>query len=193
MNKFIQTNKGTSSQNFQAEKIIITNDKKNEKDSLSDRIKNHPVIIYAGIAIMAFGLGFGTKTGIETASNQELITKGTYVLKEDIESKYISIELYNEVKKISKKYEISLSEKESKINELQKQLDEQQEWQKRYDALVKERDGFETELNNMINWSTGINGYSEEKNKPKKEELLRKIKVRDEQINLILEKINSKK
>lgn len=193
MSKFIQTNKGTSSQNFQAEKIIITNDKKNEKDSLSDRIKNHPVIIYAGIAIMAFGLGFGTKTGIETASNQELITKGTYVLKEDIESKYISIELYNEVKKISKKYEISLSEKESKINELQKQLDEQQKWQKRYDALVKERDGFETELNNMINFSTGLIGYSEEKNKPKREELLRKIKVRDEQINLILETINSKK
>lgn len=190
MNKFIQTNKGTSSQNFQAEKIIITNDEKNEKDSLSDRIKNHPVIIYAGIAIMAFGLGFGTKTGIETASNQELITKGTYVLKEDIESKYISIELYNEVKKISKKYEISLSEKESKINELQKQLDEQQEWQKRYDALVNERNGFEIQLNNMINFSTGLIGYSEEKNEPKREELLRKIKVRDEQINLILEKVN---
>lgn len=193
MSKFIQTNRGEKSQNFQAEKIIITNDKKNEKDSLSDRIKNHPVIIYAGIAIMAFGLGFGTKTGIETASNQELITKGTYVLKEDIESKYISIELYNEVKKISKKYEISLSEKDTKINELQKQLDEQQEWQKRYDALINERNGFEIQLNNMINFSTGLNGYSEEKNKPKREELLRKIKVRDEQINLILETINSKK
>ena len=90
-------------------------------------------------------------------------------------------------------YENSLFEKDTKINELQKQLDEQQEWQKRYDALINERNGFETELNNMINWSTGINGYSEEKNKPKKEELLRKIKVRDEQINLILEKINSKK
>ena len=79
------------------------------------------------------------------------------------------------------------------INELQKQLDEQQEWKKRYDALVKERDGFETELNNMINFSTGLIGYSEEKNEPKREELLRKIKVRDEQINLILETINSKK
>ncbi|MBQ8776887.1 MAG: hypothetical protein IJZ71_05345 [Treponema sp.] len=115
MSKFIQTNRGEKSQNFQAEKIIITNDKKNEKDSLSDRIKNHPVIIYAGIAIMAFGLGFGTKTGIETASNQELITKGTYVLKEDIESKYISIDSYNELKDKIEIYENSLFEKIQKL------------------------------------------------------------------------------
>lgn len=191
MSKFIQTNKGTSSQNFQAEKIIITNDKKNEKDSLSDRIKNHPVIIYAGIAIMAFGLGFGTKTGIETASNQELITKGTYVLKEDIESKYISIELYNEVKKISKKYEISLSEKESKINELQNELNYQKEWLKRYDALIKERDGFEKELAKYNNFAIGIAGYSKDDYQIKKEELLRKIANRDEQIKNLLETINS--
>ena len=126
-------------------------------------------------------------------ANQEVITRDSYVLLKDLEKEYISIDSYNELKDKIEIYENSLFEKDTKINKLQKQLDEQQKWQKRYDALIKERDGFETELNNMINFSTGLIGYSEEKNKPKREELLRKIKVRDEQINLILETINSKK
>lgn len=192
MSKFIQNN-GKSSQSFQAEKIIINSEDYNKKQSFLENIKSHPVILYCSVAILAFSMGFGARVGIENSSNQVLVTQNSYVLLKDLEKEYISIDCYNELKEKIEIYENSLFEKDTKINELQKQLDEQQEWQKRYDALINERNGFETELNNMINWSTGINGYSEEKNKPKKEELLRKIKVRDEQINLILEKINSKK
>lgn len=192
MSKFIQNN-GKSSQSFQAEKIIINSEDYNKKQSFLENIKSHPVILYCSVAILAFSMGFGARVGIENSSNQVLVTQNSYVLLKDLEKEYISIDSYNELKEKIEIYENSLFEKDTKINELQKQLDEQQEWQKRYDALINERNGFETELNNMINWSTGINGYSEEKNKPKKEELLRKIKVRDEQINLILEKINSKK
>lgn len=192
MSKFIQNN-GKSSQSFQAEKIIINSKDYNKKQSFLENIKSHPVILYCSVAILAFSMGFGARVGIENSSNQVLVTQNSYVLLKDLEKEYISIDSYNELKEKIEIYENSLFEKDTKINELQKQLDEQQEWQKRYDALINERNGFETELNNMINWSTGINGYSEEKNKPKKEELLRKIKVRDEQINLILEKINSKK
>ena len=192
MSKFIQNN-GKSSQSFQAEKIIINSEDYNKKQSFLENIKSHPVILYCSVAILAFSMGFGARVGIENSSNQVLVTQNSYVLLKDLEKEYISIDSYNELKEKIEIYENSLFEKDTKINELQKQLDEQQEWQKRYDALINERNGFETELNNMINWSTGINGYSEEKNKPIKEELLRYIKVRDEQINLILEKINSKK
>lgn len=189
MSKFIQNN-GKSSQSFQAEKIIINSEDYNKKQSFLENIKSHPVILYCSVAILAFSMGFGARVGIENSSNQVLVTQNSYVLLKDLEKEYISIDSYNELKEKIEIYENSLFEKDTKINELQKQLDEQQEWQKRYDALVNERNGFEIQLNNMINFSTGLIGYSEEKNEPKREELLRKIKVRDEQINLILEKIN---
>ena len=192
MSKFIQNN-GKSSQSFQAEKIIINSEGYNKKQSFLENIKSHPVILYCSVAILAFSMGFGARVGIENSSNQVLVTQNSYVLLKDLEKEYISIDSYNELKEKIEIYENSLFEKDTKINELQKQLDEQQEWQKRYDALVNERNEFEIQLNNMINFSTGLIGYSEEKNEPKREELLRKIKVRDEQINLILEKINSKK
>lgn len=171
--------------------ISINNQIGNESEE--DLKKKHPIkyifaistgVLISITAIIPFIMHF---------ANQEVVTRDSYVLLKDLEKEYISIDSYNELKDKIEIYENSLFEKDTKINELQKQLDEQQKWQKRYDALVKERDGFETELNNMINFSTGLIGYSEEKNKPKREELLRKIKVRDEQINLILEKINSKK
>ena len=61
---------------------------------------------------------------------------------------------------------------------------------KRYDALVKERKGFENELNNIINFSNGIkNGDLQSSQNPKKEELLRKIQSTDEKIKILLEKI----
>ena len=171
--------------------ISINNQIGNEAEE--DLKKKHPIkyifaistgVLISITAIIPF---------IMFVANQEVVTRDSYVLLKDLEKEYISIDSYNELKEKIEIYENSHFEKDTKINELQEQLDEQQEWQKKYDALVKERDGFETELNNMINWSTGISGYSEESTKTKKEELLRKIKVRDEQINLILETINSKK
>ena len=167
MSKFIQNN-GKSSQSFQAEKIIINSKDYNKKQSFLENIKSHPVILYCSVAILAFSMGFGARVGIENSSNQVLVTQNSYVLLKDLEKEYISIDSYNELKEKIEIYENSLFEKDTKINELQKQLDEQQKKKKRYDALINERNGFETELNNMINWSTGINGYSEEKNKPKK-------------------------
>lgn len=176
-------------QNDKITNISINNQIGNEAEE--DLKKKHPIkyifaistgVLVSITAIIPFIMSF---------TNQELITKGTYVLKEDIESKYISIELYNEVKKISKEYEISLSEKESKINELQNELNYQKEWLKRYDALIKERDGFEKELANYNNFAIGIVGYSKDDYQIKKEELLRKIANRDEQIKNLLETINS--
>lgn len=192
MSKFIQTNRGEKSQNYQANQITINNNSENKEDNI-DLKKKHPI---AYISTFIAGCVFTVTVIIPFImlfANQEVITRDSYVLLKDLEKEYISIDSYNELKEKIEIYETSLFEKDTKINELQEQLDEQQEWQKKYDALVKERDGFETELNNMINWSTGISGYSEESTKTKKEELLRKIKVRDEQINLILETINSKK
>lgn len=168
--------------------ISINNQIGNEAEE--DLKKKHPIkyifaistgVLISITAIIPF---------IMFVANQEVVTRDSYVLLKDLEKEYISIDSYNELKEKIEIYENSHFEKDTKINELQKQLDEQQEWQKRYDALVNERNGFEIQLNNMINFSTGLIGYSEEKNEPKREELLRKIKVRDEQINLILEKIN---
>ena len=192
MSKFIQTNRGEKSQNYQANQITINNNSENKEDNIDLKKKDPIDYISTFIAGCVFTVTVIIPF-IMLFANQEVITRDSYVLLKDLEKEYISIDSYNELKEKIEIYENSLFEKDTKINELQNQLDEQQEWQKRYDALINERNGFEIQLNNMINFSTGLNGYSEEKNKPKREELLRKIKVRDEQINLILEKINSKK
>lgn len=65
------------------------------------------------------------------------------------------------------------------------------EWKKEYNSLKKERDGFERELNNCINLSRGVLGADETLYKLKKEELLRKISVRDEQISSLLNVMES--
>ena len=57
--------------------------------------------------------------------------------------------------------------------------------------MIKERDGFEKELANYNNFAIGIVGYSKDDYQIKKEELLRKIANRNEQIKNLLETINS--
>ena len=67
--------------------------------------------------------------------------------------------------------------------------DSHKEWLEQYDKLVQERAGFENQLNNLNSLSTGIKNYSENSYKTKKDELIRKIQSRDEQIKILLEKI----
>ena len=177
MKKFIQNNE-KSSQSFQAEKIIINSKKQNKNKSLPGIINSHPVIVYCGIAIVAFGLGFGTKTGIENTMNQELVIKNTYTLNKDIEKEYISISKYTALEAENKQLKNELNVANS-----------HDEWMKRYDKLVQERAGFENQLNNLNNLSTGIKNNSEDSYKVKRDELIRKIQSRDEQIKVLLEKI----
>lgn len=191
MNKFIQNNK-KSLQSFQAKKIIINNENQNKKKSLPDIINSHPVIIYCGIAIVAFGMGFGAKTGIENAKNQELVTKNTYTLNKDIEKEYISVTKYTELKTENEQYKLKNLSIEKENEQLKNELNDNNshgELLKRYDKLVQERLGFENQLNNLNNLSTGIRHNSEDSYKTKKDELIRKIQSRDEQIKILLEKI----
>lgn len=191
MNKFIQNNK-KSLQSFQAEKIIINNENQNKKKSLPDIINSHPVIIYCGIAIVAFGMGFGAKTGIENAMNQELVTKNTYTLNKDIEREYISVTKYTELETENEQYKLKNLSIEKENEQLKNELNDNNshgELLKRYDKLVQERLGFENQLNNLNNLSTGIRHNSEDSYKTKKDELIRKIQSRDEQIKILLEKI----
>lgn len=191
MNKFIQNNK-KSLQSFQAEKIIINNENQNKKKSLPDIINSHPVIIYCGIAIVAFGMGFGAKTGIENAMNQELVTKNTYTLNKDIEKEYISVTKYTELETENEQYKLKNLSIEKENEQLKNELNDNNshgEMLKRYDKLVQERLEFENQLNNLNNLSTGIRHNSEDSYKTKKDELIRKIQSRDEQIKILLEKI----
>ena len=75
------------------------------------------------------------------------------------------------------------------MNEENNNQDSHSEWLKRYDELAQERLGFENQLNNLNNFSTGIKNNSENSYKVKKDELLRKIQSRDEQIKILLEKL----
>ncbi|MGN0722783.1 MAG: hypothetical protein ACI4LT_02120 [Treponema sp.] len=191
MSKFIQNNK-KSLQSFQAEKIIINSENQPQKKSLPDIINSHPVIIYCGIAIVAFGMGFGAKTGIENAKNQELVTKNTYTLNKDIEKEYISIAKYTELETEKEQYKLKNLSLEKENVQIKNELNDRNshdEWVKRYDKLVQERLGFENQLNNLNNLSTGIRNNSEDSYKTKKDELIRKIQSRDEQIKILLEKI----
>lgn len=191
MSKFIQNNK-KSSQIFQSEKIIINNENQNKKKSLPDIINSHPVIVYCGIAIVAFGMGVGTKTGIENAMNQELVTKNTYTLNKDIEKEYISVTKYTELETENEQYKLKNLSLEKENEQLKNELNDNNshgELLKRYDKLVQERLGFENQLNNLNNLSTGIRNNSEDSYKTKKDELIRKIQSRDEQIKILLEKI----
>lgn len=192
MSKFLQQN-GKKSRNIQAENITINYKETALSDSnsnLGDKINNNPLKIYFGIAIVAFGLGFSARVGIETASNQDLVTKDSYKLLIDIEKEYVLKSQHDEE---IQKYTLQISNYEKDTNELQNKIASQEyyaELVKRYDALLKERKGFENELNNLINFYTGIkNDGLKPSYDIKKEELLRKIASRDEQIKILLEKI----
>ena len=192
MNKFIQKN-GKKSKNIQAEKINI-NDKQSilskTHSDLEEKINNHPIKIYLGVAILAFGMGFSAKAGIEKASNQELVTKDSYKLLTDIEKNYVLKTQYSEE---IQRYESEFLEYDKKINNLQNIIDNQKgylELINRYDELIEERNLLENELSNLINLSNGINNTDlNTAHNEKKEELIRKIQSRDNQIETILKKI----
>ena len=192
MSKFLQKN-GKKSQNIQAEHININTNGTIENDAnsnLEDKINNNLLKIYFGIAIVAFGLGFSARVGIETASNQDLVTKDSYKLLVDIEKEYILRSQHDEE---MNKYILQISDYKKDLKELQNRIENQDyyaELVKIYDALVIERNGLENELNNLINFSIGTKSDGLKSSQEiKKEELLRKIQSRDEQIKTLLEKI----
>ena len=137
-------------------------------------------------------MGFGAKTGIENAMNQELVTKNTYTLNKDIEKEYISVTKYTELETENEQYKLKNLSIEKENEQLKNELNDNNshgEMLKRYDKLVQERLEFENQLNNLNNLSTGIRHNSEDSYKTKKDELIRKIQSRDEQIKILLEKI----
>ena len=120
MSKFIQTNRGEKSQNYQAKQITINNNSENKEDNI-DLKKKHPI---AYISTFITGCVFTVTVIIPFImhfANQEVVTRDSYVLLKDLEKEYISIDSYNELKDKIEIYENSLFEKDTKINELQKQ------------------------------------------------------------------------
>ena len=145
MSKFIQNNE-KSSQSFQAEKIIINSENQNKNKSLLGIINSHPVIIYCGIAIAAFGMGFGTKTVIENAMNQELVTKNSYTLNKDIEKEYISVTKYKELETENEQFKLknlSLEKENEQLKNEQNDKNSHDERGQRYDKIVQESGGGE--------------------------------------------------
>ncbi len=166
MSKFIQKN-GKSSKSFQAEKITINNQQKKDND-FDDR--KDKTISYIKAAAGGASLIIALIPILMLFTNQVLVTKDSYLLKETIEKEYVSITEYIELQSENEKMKIE------KNNQ-----DIYKEWLKRYDQLVQERDGLEAQLSNLINFSIGIKGDTTS-NEIKKEELLRKIQTRNEQI-----------
>jgi len=54
--------------------------------SIKAKIENHPVIVFSTIAIIAFITGWGAHVNVVQQSQLDSVPKGSYVLKEDIES-----------------------------------------------------------------------------------------------------------
>lgn len=82
-------------------KALIRLNKKQNQSGLKYFIENHPVIIYTGIAIIAFLGGLGLQKKILDNTNQEIITKGTYISLDEfntkINSEYVSLKEYNQM------------------------------------------------------------------------------------------------
>ena len=190
MNKFIQNNEKTS-QNYQAKQITINNNAENSKDN-TDLKKSHPI---AYISTFIAGGVFTVTVIIPLImlfANQEIVTKNSYTLNKDIEKEYVSLTQYLDLSAQNKHNETEIESLKitiRKLNEENNNQDSHSEWLKRYDELAQERLGFENQLNNLNNFSTGIKNNSENSYKVKKDELLRKIQSRDEQIKILLEKL----
>ena len=190
MNKFTQIN-GNSSQNYQAKQITINNGSENNKDN-TDLKKSHPI---AYITTFVGGCVFMITIIIPLImlfANQEIVTKNSYTLNKDIEKEYVPISQYLDLSEQNKRNESEIESLQITIGKLKEEINNQathKEWLERYDKLVQERAGFENQLNNMNNFSTGVKNYSEDSYKAKKDELIRKIQSRDEQINIMLNKL----
>lgn len=83
------------------QKVLKRLQKEKNVSGLKNFIKNSPLIIYCGIAIISYGVGFKTPSVIHAHSNQELITKGTYITVEDFTNKinnnYVLLKDYNQI------------------------------------------------------------------------------------------------
>ena len=125
-------------------------------------------------------------------ANQEIVTKNSYTLNRDIEKEYVPISQYLDLSEQNKRNESEIESLKTTSRGLKEEINNQaahKEWLDRYDRLVQERDGFENQLNNLNNLSTWIKNYSDDSYKAKKDELIRKIQSRDEQISIMLNKL----
>lgn len=190
MNNFTQRN-GKSSQNYQANQITINNSSEESKDN-TDLKKSHPI---AYISTFIAGVVFTVTVIIPLImlfANQEVVEKNSYILNKDIDKEYVPLSQYQDLSEHNKQNESEIANLQITIRGLKEEIsnqDSHKEWLERYDRLVQEREGFETQLNNLNNFSTGIRNNSEVSYKTKKDELIRKIQSRDEQIKILLEKI----
>lgn len=190
MNKFTQNN-GNASQNYQAKQITVNNNSENNKDNI-DLKKSHPI---AYITTFVGGCVFMITIIIPLImlfANQEVVTKNSYILNKDIEKGYVPLSQYLDLSEQNKQNKSEIENLQIDIRDLKEEIknqDSHKEWLERYDKLVQERIGFENQLNNLNNLSTGIKNYSEDSYKAKKDELIRKIQSRDEQIIIMLNKL----
>lgn len=154
-----------------------------------ERIKNNPIfiIIAAACTIVSFiEISFRIRT-----FGQDLVPHGSYKFITELEKDYVLKSVYNQIFAENKELKLSIEEKNAHIVNSVELANAISEWKKEYNSLKKERDGFERELNNFINLSRGVLGADETLYKLKKEELLRKISVRDEQISSLLNVMES--
>lgn len=83
------------------EKVLKRLQKEKNVSGLKSFIKNSPIIIYCGIAIFSYLAGFRTPSVIHEHSNQELVTKGSYITLEDftnrINNNYVLLKDYNQI------------------------------------------------------------------------------------------------
>lgn len=146
-----------------------------------NKIVNNPIVQISTI--------IGIIVAIFTIFDLRVHPGTSCLLKTDVDEKYILRSHHDEE---MQKYIVQISDYEKDTNELRNKIANQDSYSdliKRYDALVKERKGFENELNNLINFSTGIKNEDLQSSQDIKEELRRKIQSRDEQIKILLEKI----
>lgn len=154
-----------------------------------ERIKNHPVfiIITVTFTIVSFiEVFFRVRT-----FGQDLVSHDSYKFITEIEKDYVLRSVYNQILAENKELKLNIEEKGVQMVNSVELANAISDWKKEYNSLKKERDSFERELNNCINLSRGVLGADETLYKLKKEELLRKISVHDEQISSLLKSLET--
>jgi hypothetical protein len=101
---------------------------KKNQTGLKSLFENHPVPVYISIGVVAFVAGFGVPGILQKNANQELVTKGTYLLTSEIQEtvgkNYIEKKQYEAVVKENTdlKSAVARSLQNSKSNEVLKQV-----------------------------------------------------------------------
>ena len=167
-------------------KVLKRLQKEKNISGLKNLIKNSPIIIYCSIAIICYLSGFKTPSVIYEHTNQEVITKGSYITMDDFANKinnnYVLLDDYNQIiEENNKLKEHIINNQNREINKILEKISLLENKRNLSKNKLKE---IRMNSRPLTSSSEGPKEVSEEEN-----ELLKEIKNIDSEILLLYKKL----